>query len=239
MGALLLHRVSGVVSSGLGLDRILQELIALAVEATACDACLVYLLDRETGELVLRASQLSHTAEIGTVRMRLGEGVTGWVAEHRAVVALSRDASGDDRFKRFPTLVEDSFEAFLSVPLVGDGETIGVVNVHHKAVHQHTPEEIALAAFLGEQLGGAIRRAELGQQNEQLRREAQDAQRQLEERKVIERAKGILQQKYSLTEQDAYTRLRNESRRLRRPLRELAEAVLLAEGLAPEPGPRE
>ena len=56
--------------------------------------------------------------------------------------------------------------------------------------------------------------------------------RQLETRKFVERAKGILQSKYKLTEEEAYLRLRNESRRLRRPMRELAEAIILAEELA-------
>jgi len=57
----------------------------------------------------------------------------------------------------------------------------------------------------------------------------------------VERAKGILQQKYNLTEEEAYLRLRNESRRLRRPMRDLAEAVILADDLrrvgeSPRPG---
>ena len=56
-------------------------------------------------------------------------------------------------------------------------------------------------------------------------------QRQLEDRKLVERAKGIIQQKYKTTEEDAYFRLRNQSRRLRRPMRELAEAIILAEDL--------
>ena len=55
--------------------------------------------------------------------------------------------------------------------------------------------------------------------------------RTLEARKIIERAKGILQHRNGLTEEDAYLRLRNESRRLRRPMRELAEAIILAEDL--------
>jgi AmiR/NasT family two-component response regulator len=58
--------------------------------------------------------------------------------------------------------------------------------------------------------------------------------RRLEDRTLVERAKGILQERYRLTEQEAYLRLRNESRRLRRPMRDLAEAILLAEGLDPD-----
>jgi uroporphyrinogen-III synthase len=55
--------------------------------------------------------------------------------------------------------------------------------------------------------------------------------RELETRKLVERAKGILQQRHGLTEEDAYLRLRNQSRRLRKPMRELAEAIILAEDM--------
>ena len=48
----------------------------------------------------------------------------------------------------------------------------------------------------------------------------------------MERAKGILQRRQSLTEEEAYLRMRNESRRLRRPMKDLAEAIILAEDLA-------
>jgi AmiR/NasT family two-component response regulator len=61
--------------------------------------------------------------------------------------------------------------------------------------------------------------------------ETLEMKRILEGRKLIERAKGILQQKYSLTEEEAYVRLRDESRHLHRPMRDLAEAVILAASL--------
>src|SRR5581483_2014731 len=77
----LLHQISNIVSSNLTLEKMLQELIGLAVEVTSCDACLVYLVDHTTNEIVLRASQLPHTAEIGHIRMKMGEGITGWVAQ--------------------------------------------------------------------------------------------------------------------------------------------------------------
>jgi signal transduction protein with GAF and PtsI domain len=75
---------------------------------------------------------LPHDAEIGNVRMKMGEGITGWVAAHNSVVALPKNASADSRFKSFSSLQEDTYEAFLSVPLVDSGEIIGVINVHHR-----------------------------------------------------------------------------------------------------------
>ena len=85
-------------------------------------------------------------------------------------------------------------------------------------------EETSLLIFIGEQMGGVVSKARLME-------EAASIKRQLEDRKIIERAKGILQKKYSTTEEDAYFRLRNQSRRLRRSMRELAEAVILAEDI--------
>jgi signal transduction protein with GAF and PtsI domain len=227
----ILHGVSKIVSSDLSLEEMLGEVVGLVVQATACDACLVYLIDHETGDIVLRASQIPHAADLGTLRMKIGEGVTGWVAENKSVVALSSKASTDTRFKQFQGLVEDTYEAFLSAPMISSGELIGVVNVHHRRPHEHTPEEIGAVAFIGEQLGVAISRSMLEQENARLVEESQVMRRELETRKLVERAKGIMQQRYGVTEEEAYLRLRNQSRRLRRPMKELAEAIILAEDL--------
>lgn len=228
----LLHRISNIVSSELSLDEQLGEIIGLTVQVTACDACLAYLIEADSGEIVLRASQVPHASALGTLRMKMGEGVTGWVAEHQSVVALSSNATADRRFKRFPALIEDTYEAFLSVPLLNKGAVIGVINVHHRGRHEHTPEEIGLLTFIGEQMGQAISKSLLEEENARLHEETEEMKRQLETRKLVERAKGILQQRYSLTEEDAYLRLRNESRRLRRPMRDLAEAIILAEDVS-------
>jgi signal transduction protein with GAF and PtsI domain len=227
----VLHRISSIVSSDLSLDEMLGEVIGLTVQATACDACLVYLIDSETHDIVLRASQVPHAADLDNLRMKPGEGITGWVAEHKSVVALPSNAQSDTRFKRLQALVEDTYEAFLSVPLVSGGEVIGVINVHHRQPHEHSREEIGVVVFIGEQLGVTISRSMLQAENARLLEETQEMKRELETRKLVERAKGILQQRHGITEEDAYLRLRNQSRRLRKPMRELAEAIILAEDL--------
>jgi GAF domain-containing protein len=388
----LLHRISAIVSSDLALSKMLDELVGLVVGVTDCDACLVYLIEHARAEIVLCASQLPHATEIGNIRMKIGEGVTGWVAEHRSIVALSSRASADPRFKSFKALPEDTFEAFLSVPLISSGEVIGVINIHHRRPRQHSPEEIALLSYVAEQMGGAIAKARLSQrsqaavrkvellaavghtitnegyldrilqvisemvaetfdspvcsimivdedkqelsikaarcsspefmqklpikiedsligrvvrerqyvavpdvaaeklyrypelarktglasllsvpllvgqkvigtlniytreqrtftgeeivfagavagqaalafENARLMSETLEMKRTLEARKLIERAKGILQHRHSITEEQAYLDLRSESRRLRRPMRDLAEAIILAEEL--------
>ena len=227
----LFHRVSSIVSSKLSMDEMLGEVIGLTVQASDCDACLVYLIDHSSDEIVLRASQVPHANDLGNLRIKIGEGITGWVAEHKSVVALPSNAASDARFKRFQTLVEDTYQAFLSVPIVSGGELIGVINVHHRDSHDHSSEEISTLIFIGEQLGVTISKSLLEEENARLLEETQEMKRELETRKLMERAKGILQQNHNITEEEAYLRLRNQSRRLRRPIRELAEAIILAEEL--------
>ena len=230
--ASVLHRVSGIVSSELSLDEMLGEIVGLTARVSGCEACLVYLVEPESGEFVLRASLLPHASDLGHLRMKMGEGVTGWVAEHQSPVALSSKAAADPRFKIFPALIEDTYEAFLSVPLINKGKAIGVVNVHHRHKHEHTPQEISTISFIGEQMGSAIAKSLLEEENLRLAEETADMKRQLETRKSVERAKGILQKRHSLSEEEAYLRMRNESRRLRRPMKDLADAIILSEELS-------
>jgi two-component system, response regulator PdtaR len=228
----IFHQVSSILSSDLSMDEMLGEVIGLTVQIAACDACLVYLIDHDSHEVVLRASQVPHAAALGNLRLKIGEGITGWVAEHRSVVALASNAFSDTRFKKLPALVEDTYEAFLSVPMVSGGELIGVVNVHHRKPHQHSREEIGALIFIGEQLGVAISKSLLEEENARLHEETAEMKRELQARKLMERAKGILQQRYGITEEEAYLRLRDQSRRMRRPIRELAEAIIVSEELS-------
>lgn len=218
----VMARISRVVSSQLTVDEMLGEVLGLTVQVTCCDACLVYLIDPATGEMVLRASQLPHAEELNSFRIKAHEGVAGWVADHNLPVSIGSKASSDPRFKAFSLLIEDTYEALLSVPLVSGGEVIGVVNIHHREPHQHSSEEIGLAAFVGEQMGIAIARGRLVEENLRLQDEIQT-------RKVVERAKGILQRNHNMTEEEAYLRLRGEARRMRKPMKELAQAIILSE----------
>jgi len=164
--AALLHRISSIVSSDLDIESILHQVVTLTASVTHSDATLVYLIDHATSEMVLRASQLPHDAEIGKVRMKMGEGITGWVASHKSVIALARNASSDTRFKPFGSLQEDTYQAFLSVPMIDGGEIVGVINVHHKEVHEHTSDEVALVTFIGEQMRGVIAKARLTERSQ-------------------------------------------------------------------------
>ena len=86
----------------MSLSEVLQGMVSLVVEYTDCDSCLVYLLDGE--DLVLCASNTPHPSTIGKLRMRSNEGLTGWVARERRLLAIPREAYKDPRFKKFGDL---------------------------------------------------------------------------------------------------------------------------------------
>ena len=157
----ILHQISETVSGNLNLDGVLRDIMEIAVQVTKADACLVYLLDTGRGELVLRASKNPHPKLIGRIRLEIGEGITGWVAQHGRPVAIASNASDDSRFKFFHNLPEDRHQAFLSVPITAKHEVIGVINLQHKQSHRHRPHEVALMTTIGRQVGGAIETARL------------------------------------------------------------------------------
>ncbi len=135
----------------LSLSETLQAIVKLVQDFTLCDSCLVYLIDNN--ELVLCASNNPHPSQIGKVRLKLEEGLTGWVARERKLLALSVEAYKDSRFKAFSELPEDSFEAFLSAPVIARNRVVGVINVQHRLPHRHSGAEMELLNTVGEQVG--------------------------------------------------------------------------------------
>jgi uroporphyrinogen-III synthase len=187
-----------------------------------CDSCFFYVL--EQSDLVLRASMTPHPDVVDRLKLRVGQGITGWVAEHRQPVAVGRRAFEDPRFQIFNELPEDEYEAFLSVPVLSRGKLVGVINVQHRQPHDHSRREIQIISTIGFLVGAEIEMARLEGENSELAG-------RLEERKVVDRAKGILQRDLGLTEDEAYATIQRQSRQRRRTKREIAEAIVLGEDL--------
>jgi uroporphyrinogen-III synthase len=87
------------------------------------------------------------------VRLRLDEGLTGWVARERRLLAISREAYADPRFKYFKDLPQDTFEAFLSAPIISQNKVVGVINVQNREARTHSGGDVEMLCTLGEQVG--------------------------------------------------------------------------------------
>jgi signal transduction protein with GAF and PtsI domain len=155
----LFQKISRFMVRDMSLQEVLQGIVSLVVEFMQCDSCLVYLLDGD--RLVLCASNDNSSGVVGRVSLKLDEGLTGWVARERRLLAISREAYHDPRFKYFKDLPEDTFEAFLSVPVIARNRVVGVINVQHRNAHAHTGSELEMIATVGEQVGCLLMLAQL------------------------------------------------------------------------------
>lgn len=169
----LLHQITHIIGSTLELQPILREIVSLVSRLTKADACFIYLHEPAQQSLVLSASKTPHPGEIGILRLKLGEGLTGWVAQHRKPLAIHEKAHEDHRFKLFQSLPEDTYEAFLSVPINIRENVIGVINVQHRKPHTYSDHTIRILTTISKQVGGAIENARLF---EETKRKAQAIQ---------------------------------------------------------------
>jgi uroporphyrinogen-III synthase len=216
----LLHEIGSRLAASSPLHDVLASVVEFASVLVECDSCLIYVLEGE--DLVLRASKQPHPDVVDRLKLRVGQGITGWVAEHLEPVALSHDASKDPRFRMLNELPEDSYEAFLSVPLLSRGRMVGVINLQHRGAHLYTQRQIRLISTIGFLVGAEIELARLEEANLNL-------SEKLQTRKIVERAKGILQVELGLTEEQAYLALQRQSRQKRMSMKDVARAIILSD----------
>jgi len=216
----VLHEIGVRLGTADGFHEVLARVLEFASGLVRCDSCLIYVLEGD--ELVLRASKNPHPEVVNRLKLRVGQGITGWVAEHHEPVAIPEKAAYDPRFQFFHELPEDSYEAFLSVPLMCRGRVVGVINLQHRQHHAYRRREIRMISAIGFLVGSEIELARLEEANLTL-------SEQLQTRKIVERAKGILQRDMGLNEEQAYLALQRQSRQKRRPMKEIAEAIVLSD----------
>ncbi|MGH9681678.1 MAG: ANTAR domain-containing protein [Candidatus Acidiferrales bacterium] len=215
-----LHKMASSMASADPLQEVLAHIVDFAASVVSCDSCFLYAL--EDGDLILRASKNAHPDVVDRLKLRLGQGITGWVAEHGKPVAVALNASQDPRFQLFKDLPEDKFEAFLSVPVLCRGRIVGVINLQNREAHEYSDREIKLISTIGYLVGAEIEMARLEGENLHL-------SEKLETRKLVERAKGILQRELKITEEEAYLTIQRQSRQRRKSMKEVAEAIVLSE----------
>ncbi|HEY0795355.1 MAG TPA: GAF domain-containing protein, partial [Acidisarcina sp.] len=187
-----LHEIGSRIAASDPFHMVLRRVVDVVTELVECDSCLAYVLDKD--QLVLRASKNPHAEIIDQMELRVGQGITGWVAEHLQTVVIPEKAYSDPRFRVFNDLPEDRFEAFLSVPILSRGKVVGVINLQNREPHQYREQEVRLISTLGFLVGAEIEMARMESEKAQL-------EERLETRKIMERAKGILQRDLDIDEE--------------------------------------
>ena len=215
-----LHEIGRRLAGEDELQTVLTRIVELITAVIRCDSCFVYIVESE--ELALRASKNPHPNDIDRIKIKVGEGITGWVAQNRKPVAVAKQAWKDPRFQSFSELPEDQFEAFLSVPILSRGRLVGIINVQHRLPHEHSGREVQWLSTIGFLVGSEIELARLEGEVDRL-------SDKLETRKLVERAKGILQRELKVDEETAYLTLQKQCRQRRLSMKKVAEAIVLSD----------
>ncbi len=156
---MILHEVAKDISSNLEIKELLKKVVEMVINFTTADSCLIYLYDRKNDELILSASSHEEDKNLGAIKLRIGEGVTGWAAKEKKPVVIPGKAYEDKRFKAFTILEEDRYESFLSVPILSKDEIVGVMNLRKREEYSYPTPQISLLFTVSRYLGSAIENA--------------------------------------------------------------------------------
>jgi len=215
-----LSKISKAITSDQYLDDILRLIVAVTAEAMGSNICSLMLIDEKNNELVIRATQSISDAYIKKRPLKIGEGIAGKVAKENKPMVV-KDVLQEKEYKYRDIAKKEGLCSLLCVPLAVRGKAIGVINCYTSKSHDFSETEINILTTIANQAAVAI-------ENTELMVKSRVIQEELESRKMIERAKGILMNEEGLSEEEAYLRLRRYSMDHRKTMRAVAEAVILS-----------
>ena len=142
-----LKRIVQEVSAATDLSQALTILTNHVVTALSADASSVFLLDREKNEYVLEASVGLNLNVVGRIRVPFGEGLIGLVGEREKPINID-NAPAHPRFLRYKQFSEEAYSAFLGVPIISQGDPLGVLIVQQKTERFFAEDEEAFLVTL-------------------------------------------------------------------------------------------
>ncbi|MCX5697105.1 MAG: GAF and ANTAR domain-containing protein [Candidatus Omnitrophica bacterium] len=219
-----LSKISKAITSDLYLEDILRLIVSITAELLGSNICSIMLIDEKNQELKIRASQSISDEYNKKPPLKIGEGVAGKAVKENRAIAI-RDVAKENEYKHKDIAKRQGLSSLLCVPLAVKGKVIGVINCYTPRPHNFTETEINILTTIASQAAVAIENAEL-------RLKGKEIQEELEARKIIERAKGLLMHDEGLNEEEAYLRIRKYSMDRRKTMREVAEALVLTHELA-------
>ncbi|HQL91476.1 MAG TPA: GAF and ANTAR domain-containing protein [Syntrophales bacterium] len=214
--------ISRAITSEKYLEDILRLIVTVTAEVMASKICSLMLIE-DDGKLHVKATQ-SISKEYNKKRIiDVGKGVVGKVASENRP-AIVRDVRERDDYLYPEMARKEGLVSLLSVPLAVKGRVIGVINCYTSRPHDFTEAEVTVLTTIANQAAIAI-------ENTELLVRSRVIQEELESRKIVERAKDILAAENGTSGDEAYRKIRAMSMNMRRPMRQIAEAIIISRGV--------
>jgi len=215
-----LNKISKAITSDLYHEDILKLIVTLTANVLNAKICALWLLDEKTGELKIRATQAMSKDYLKERSIKLGEGIIGLVAKEQRPMSIE-DVRQSPQYKEKELARKEGLVSMLSVPMMIKKRCIGVINLYTTAVCKFSESQIELVSTVANQAAVAI-------ENTELMVRTKIIQEELETRKKVEKAKGILMKEQGIGEDAAYNLIRRSSMDKRVHMKDIAEAIILS-----------
>ncbi|OGS19413.1 MAG: histidine kinase [Elusimicrobia bacterium RIFOXYA2_FULL_40_6] len=216
-------KISKAITSDLYLEDILKLIVTVTAQVMKSEICSIMLIDEHKGTLDIKATQSMSDDYNLKGFLKIGEGIAGKVAkENKPISVYNVQEEPEYKFKNVAKKI--GLKSLLCLPMDVKGKVIGVLNCYTSFSHKFTESEIAVLTTVSNQAAVVIENSNLLVMSHVLKEE-------LETRKLVEKAKGIIMKNHGLSEAEAFRRLQKKSMDARKTLRVVAEAVILAQEL--------
>ena len=220
----VLGKVSSTIVSDMYLEDILKIIVAMTAEVMGAKISSLMLLNEKGDEIELAATQSLSKDYINKPPVKVGQSISGRAVSQKKPIAVMNVQKDPDYM--FPEIArKEQLVSMLAVPLIVRGKVIGVLNSYTSKPHRFTDREVKLVSAVANQAAVAIH-------NKRLMEEKAVLETRLEERKIVERAKGILMKNLKISEEEAFAKIRRKSMDSRKSMKEIAEAILLTKEIS-------
>jgi len=221
-----LAEISRAVASEQYLEDILKLIVLVTAKVTGVEICSLWMIEDKGGEKQIRlmATQAIEPEYVKDRTLNMDQGVVGYVATHKTPIII-KNVLHDERFHEKTMAEKLGLVSMVGIPMqIMSNDVIGVLNCFTAEPHDFSDTEVHLITAVANQAAVAIH-------NTQLAMDAKVIREELETRKLVERAKEVLVRQRQMPVNEAFRLIQKRSMDSRKPLREVAEAVLLSEGL--------
>jgi signal transduction protein with GAF and PtsI domain len=215
-----LSEVSKTIASNRYLKEILQLIVAVTAEMMNSTICSIMLLDEDKQELEIVATQSLSEEYRKKPNLKVGQSISGRAVKEKRPIAVL-DVTREPGYTYSDLARKEGLCSLLSVPMMIRDRALGVINSYTSHEHKFYDEEVKILQAVANQAAVAI-------ENTKLVRRSSEMQEALENRKIVERAKGVLMREKRIAEDEAFRIIQRQSMNSRKSMKEIAEAIILA-----------
>ena len=218
-----LSQVSETVASNRLIEEVLQLIVTMTAQMMDSKICSIMLVNDSSDELRIVTTQSLSEAYRRKPPLKIGQSISGRAVKEQSAIYVPDVTTEGGYFYR-DLAKQEGLCSLLSVPMMMKDKAIGVINSYTSTLHAFSPEEVKTLQAIANQAAVAIEHTRLMEKSFEM-------QEALEVRKLVERAKGYLMESRKLSESEAFRLMQRQSMNLRKSMREIAEAIILAEEL--------